>query len=439
MQNRLELRVWEANELPADWSNRTHPLNDEIIKKLEGRVAEIVRLVKNEGDIALARFAAEFDKAPISTADLRVRKEEIDQAYLNVTEEQVSAIKMLKGRVACFEKAMLKQIEVAFTEEGLTVQNMLYPIDSVGCYVPGGQAAYPTTVVMTTTPAKVAGVPRVVLCSPPDKKGAVNPLVLVAADICGADEIFKVGGAQAIAALAYGTESIKPVRKIVGPGNKYVTVAKMLVSKDVAIDMPAGPSEILVIADETANAKYVAADMISQAEHSEDSIAGVITTSRNIANEVVDWLGKLVLGTDRAITVIEALSQNGFVIHCETTEEMVTLANAFAPEHLEILARYPMEIADKITTSGLVLIGPYSPVSLSDYGSGTNHVLPTGGYARVFSGLSALDFTRRASVVECSRDGLLAFRDHIRVLTQAENLPNHYRAVEARFEDDHKM
>ena len=439
MQNRLELRVWEANELPADWSNRTHPLNDEIIKKLEGRVAEIVRLVKNEGDIALARFAAEFDKAPISTADLRVRKEEIDQAYLNVTEEQVSAIKMLKGRVACFEKAMLKQIEVAFTEEGLTVQNMLYPIDSVGCYVPGGQAAYPTTVVMTSTPAKVAGVPRVVLCSPPDKKGAVNPLVLVAADICGADEIFKVGGAQAIAALAYGTESIKPVRKIVGPGNKYVTVAKMLVSKDVAIDMPAGPSEILVIADETANAKYVAADMISQAEHSEDSVAGVITTSRNIANEVVDWLGKLVLGIDRAITVIEALSQNGFVIHCETTEEMVTLANAFAPEHLEILARYPMEIADKIATSGLVLIGPYSPVSLSDYGSGTNHVLPTGGYARVFSGLSALDFTRRASVVECSRDGLLAFRDHIRVLTQAENLPNHYRAVEARFEDERKM
>jgi len=207
----------------------------------------------------------------------------------------------------------------------------------------------------------------------------------------------------------------------------------------VAIDMPAGPSEILVIADETANAKYVAADMISQAEHSEDSIAGVITTSRNIANEVVDWLGKLVLGIDRAITVIEALSQNGFVIHCETTEEMVTLANAFAPEHLEILARYPMEIADKIATSGLVLIGPYSPVSLSDYGSGTNHVLPTGGYARVFSGLSALDFTRRASVVECSRDGLLAFRDHIRVLTQAENLPNHYRAVEARFEDERKM
>ena len=239
--------------------------------------------------------------------------------------------------------------------------------------------------------------------------------------------------------MAYGTESIKSVRKIVGPGSKYVTAAKISVSKDVPIDMPAGPSEILVLADETANPKFIAADMVSQAEHSEDSVAGLITTSRNIANEVVDRLSKLIAETDRATTIISALSKHGFVIFCQTIEELVTLANAFAPEHLEILTRYPMEIADKITTSGLILIGPYSPVSLSDYGSGTNHVLPTGGFAKVFSGLSALDFSRRVSVVECSRDGLLEFKNHIRILTQAEGLPNHYKAVEARFEDEHKM
>ncbi len=435
MQNRIDLRIWEGNALPVDWSNRTPPPNDNA-KKLEDTVATIVTTVKNEGDPAISRFTAEFDKAEVSAENLRVKKEEIDRAYLRVTKEQVYAIKTLKAKVECFEKAMLKQMEIAFPEEGITIQNMLHPIASIGCYIPGGKAAYPTTVVMTATPAKVAGVPRVVVCSPPNKEGELNPLVLVAADICGVDEIYRVGGAQAIAALAYGTESLKSVLKIVGPGSKYVTVAKMLVSKDVATDMPAGPSEVLILADETANPKFIAADMISQAEHSEDSVAGLITTSKRIVSEVVDWLGKLAAETDRATTVISALSQYGFVICCETIDEMVAFANTYAPEHVEILARHPMEIADRIKTAGLILTGPYSPVSLSDYSSGANHVLPTGGFARVFSGLSALDFTRRTSVIECSKEGLLEFRNHIKVLTQVENLPNHYRAIEARFEDE---
>ena len=439
MQNRITLRSWEASALPAGWFKRTRASGDEAIEKIETKVEAIIHKVKREGDAAIAKYTAEFDKVTFSPKDFRVTREEIDKAYLSVTEEQVSAIKMLKDRVACFEKALLKQIEVAFPEEGLTVQNMLYPIESVGCYIPGGQAAYPTTVVMTTTPARVAGVPRIVVCSPPNQEGSANPMVLVAADICGVDEIYKIGGAQAIAALAYGTESIKPVRKIVGPGNKYVTIAKMLASRDISIDMPAGPSEILVLADETANPKFIAADMISQAEHGKDSVAGLITTSRNIADEVLAWVSKLAAETERAATIAEALSTYGFVISCESTDEMIKLANVFAPEHLEILTRYPMEIADKINSSGLILIGPYSPVSLSDYGSGTNHVLPTGGSAHVYSGLSALDFARRVSVVECSKEGLSDFRNHIRVLTQAENLPNHYKAVEVRLEDEHKM
>jgi histidinol dehydrogenase len=285
---------------------------------------------------------------------------------------------------------------------------------------------------MTAVPAKIAGVPRIVVCSPPTTKGTVNPLILVAADICEVNEIYKVGGAQAIAALAYGTETIKPVKKIVGPGNKYVTMAKVLVSKDVAIDMPAGPSEILVLADETANPQLIALDMISQAEHGADSVAGLITTSEKLAEEVVSWLNKMAASTDRGTIVRKALIDYGFVITCKSIEEMVALANDFAPEHVEIITRNPMKVADRITSAGVILIGPYSPVSLSDYGSGTNHVLPTGGFGHAFSGLSVLDFARRVSIVESSREGLLQVKNHVKVLTEAENLPNHYKAIEAR-------
>jgi histidinol dehydrogenase len=234
--------------------------------------------------------------------------------------------------------------------------------------------------------------------------------------------------------LAYGTKTIKPVQKIVGPGSSYVTVAKVLVSRDVAIDMPAGPSEVLVVADETADPKLVAADMISQAEHGADSVAGLVTTSEKLAEEVLAWLEKLAASAERGDIVRESLSSRGFIITCENAEEMVSLANAFAPEHLEIVARNAAEIAGSITSAGLILVGPFSPVALSDYASGTNHVLPTGGFAKAFSGLSALDFTRRVSVVESTREGLLNVKDSIKVLTEAEGLPNHYRAVEARFE-----
>jgi histidinol dehydrogenase len=291
---------------------------------------------------------------------------------------------------------------------------------------------------MTAVPAKVAGVPRIVVCSPPNAKGTVNPLVLVAADICGVNEIYKVGGAQAIAALAYGTETIKPVRKIVGPGNKYVTTAKILVSKDVAIDMPAGPSEVLVLADETANPRLIALDMISQAEHSEDSVAGLITTSKKFATEVQDWLAKIATAVNRGEIVTKALEKYGFIITCDSIDEAVELTNVFAPEHAEIMTKAHMEIADRITSAGLILVGPYSPVALSDYGSGTNHVLPTGGFGHAFSDLSALDFTRRVSIVESSKDGLLSLKNYMKVMTAAENLPNHYKAIEARFESERR-
>jgi histidinol dehydrogenase len=286
---------------------------------------------------------------------------------------------------------------------------------------------------MTAVPAKVAGVPRIVVCSPSDSRGKVNPLVLVAGDICNVNEIYKVGGAQAIAALAYGTKTIAPVRKIVGPGSKYVNAAKVLVSTDVAIDMPAGPSEVLVLADESADARLIAYDMISQAEHGGDSVVGLITNSQKLLIAVQENLFRLVASAPRSEKIAESLAKYGFIILCQGIEEMISLANQFAPEHLEVITKNAREIAKKLI-AGLILIGPYSPVALSDYASGTNHVLPTGGFAQSFSGLSAFDFVRRACIVESTRTGLEKVKDSVKVLADAENLPNHYRALAARFQ-----
>jgi histidinol dehydrogenase len=426
------VRVWKSDALPADWFKR-QKADQKSTEQVENDVKAIISQVKQNGDRALVEFALKFDKAELNPRTLKVRAQEIKEAYKKASSEQVFALKFMKEKVNAFQKQLLTQTEIQTTGDGISVQTVLRPIESVGCYVPGGQAAYPSTLVMTAVPAKVAGVPRIVVCSPSDAKGKVNPLVLVAADICGVDEVYRVGGAQAIAALAYGTKTIKPVRKIVGPGSKYVTAAKVLVSTDVAIDMPAGPSEVLVLADESADARLVAFDMVSQAEHGGDSVAGLITTSERVALQVQENLAKVAASAERGEKVSEALAKYGFIIVCNSMEEAVSLVNQFAPEHLEVMTAKPKEIAEKLT-AGLILIGPYSPVALSDYGSGTNHVLPTGGFAQSFSGLSALDFTRRVSIVESSRTGLERVKDSIKVMTEAENLPNHYKAIQARFE-----
>jgi histidinol dehydrogenase len=426
------VRVWKSEALPADWFKR-QKADEKAVQEVENSVKAIIKQVKDNGNGALVEFALKFDKAELTLRTLKVKTEEIKEAYKKANLEQVSALKFIKEKVNAFQKQLLTQTEIKTLSDGIWVQTVLRPIESVGCYVPGGQAAYPSTLIMTAVPAKVAGVPRIVVCSPPDAKGKVNPLVLVAADICGVDEVYKVGGAQAIAALAYGTKTIKPVRKIVGPGNKYVTAAKVLVSTDVAIDMPAGPSEVLVLADESADARFIAFDMVSQAEHGGDSVAGLITTSEKVALQVQENLATVVASAGRGEKVSEALAKYGFIIVCKSMEEAVSLVNQFAPEHLEVMTAKPKEIAEKLT-AGLILIGPYSPVALSDYGSGTNHVLPTGGFAQSFSGLSALDFMRRVSIVESSRTGLERVKDTIKVMTEAENLPNHYKAIEARFE-----
>jgi len=425
------VRAWKSSALPPDWFKRQAP-DEKTSAQVESGVKAIINQVAKNGDAALIEITEKFDKARLETKDLRVTPAEIKEAYNEVSQEQVIALKFMKNKVSAFEKLTLKQASFKTSSEGITVQSVLRPIESVGCYVPGGQAAYPSTLVMTAVPAKVAGVPRIVVCSPPNAEGKVKALVLVAADICGVDEVYKVGGAQAIAALAYGTETIKPVCKIVGPGSKYVTMAKVLVSTDVAIDMPAGPSEVLVLADDSADARLIAYDMISQAEHGEDSVAGLVTTSEKTALQVQENLVKLTVSAPRGEKVSESLEKYGFIIVCSSMDEAVASVNRFAPEHVEVMAANAEALAEKLT-AGLILIGPYSPVALSDYGSGTNHVLPTCGFAHAFSGLSALDFTRRVSIVESSKAGLGKVKSRIKVITEAENLPNHSKAIEARF------
>jgi histidinol dehydrogenase len=428
------VRVWKSSALPPDWFKRGKAEDEKESVALENRVKTVIKRVRRYGDNGLRDLTKKFDKVTLNAKNLKVTSKEIESAYKEVTEEQVAALKMMKNRIEALEKQILQQQPIMTTREGITIQTVLRPLESVGCYVPGGQAAYPSTLVMTATPAKVAGVPRVVVCSPPTSRGTINPLILVAADVCEVDEVYKVGGGQSIAALAYGTETIKPVKKIVGPGSKFVTLAKVLVSKDVAIDMPAGPSEILVLADETANPQFIALDMVSQAEHGADSVAGLITTSEKLAEEVQGWLAKTATGAKRGEIVGKALEKYGFIITCKDMAEAVELANVFAPEHVEIMTRNPEKTAEKITSAGLILVGSYSPVALSDYCSGTNHVLPTGGFGSAYSGLSALDFARRVSIVESSKEGLQNVRERVKVMTEAENLPNHYKAVEVRFE-----
>ena len=437
MRDKTKVIVWEASDLPADWFKRAKTTEEKDSAEVEKTVRDIVANVKKQGDAAIIEYVERFDKTKLTQKALRVTKEEVEAAYTAVKEEQIAALRFTKERLEAREKQIIQQEikhQLSTAQEGIAVKTVLRPLESVGCYVPGGLASYPSSVIMTATPAKVAGVPRVVVCSPVKEEKSLDQLVLVAADICGVDEIYKVGGAQAIAALAYGTETMRKVRKIVGPGNKYVMMAKMLVSQDVAIDMPAGPSEVLVLADETADPKSIAADMISQAEHTPDSTSGLITTSEKLVWEVQRWLEEMTAQSNRQEIVTKSLETYGFVIKCKTLQEMTDLANTFAPEHLEIMARKPQGIADKITTAGLILIGPYTPVALSDYASGTNHVLPTGGFGASFSELSVLDFVRRVNIVESTKEGLQKAKSSIRVLAEAERLPNHCKAVEARFE-----
>ncbi|HEY6757648.1 MAG TPA: histidinol dehydrogenase [Nitrososphaera sp.] len=394
----------------------------------------IMRDVAEHGDPAVLNYTSKFDGARLDS--LRISEKEMKQAYAHVTKDQIMAIKLMKQRLVKSELAILKRLKgIVVSYDGVRMDRMVKPVASVGCYIPGGRARYPSTVVMCAVPAKVASVKRIVALSPPRRDGTIDPLTLVAADICGVDELYKVGGAQGIAAIAYGTQSIRPVSKIVGPGGMFVTAAKLVASTMVSTDMVAGPTELLIYADATADSQLIAVDLISQAEHSTDTVCGLVTTSDKLASEVQKQVESIVKNITRLDIAKKSLENNGFVVICRNESSCIEFVNEFAPEHLEIMCKYADAIAKKVDSAGLVLIGQYAPSSASDYSLGSNHVLPTLGFGKSRASLSVLDFVKIVNKVKVNKSGLAKVDRSIREITSAEGLLNHYEAVKARMNE----
>ena len=390
-------------------------------------VQAILNDVKRNGDSAVKKYERKFNGR--KTSQLRVSAKEIKEAKSKISRQESLAISLSGPSEPLSLIKNWKQ-----TSKSPRTSSSFIPIPSVGCYVPGGQARYPSSVIMSVTPAKVAGVKRIVVVSPPGRDGKIDPLTIAAAKRCGATEIYKVGGAQAIGALAYGTKSIPKVDKIVGPGGKFVSIAKSLVSDQTAIDMVAGPTELGIIVDTSSDPELVALDLISQAEHSKDTICFVITRSRTIAKQIQKSLEKLIPGTERSSIIKESISKNGFIAVCKNENEMVELANKIAPEHLELMVKNGRSLSKKITGAGLLLIGKNTPSSASDYILYTNHILPTNGFGRTRGGLSVLDFLKLQTIVESKKSELKYKQDELKALTDAEGLPNHYKAVKRRLD-----
>jgi histidinol dehydrogenase len=385
------------------------------------KVRNIVEKVRKEGDKALIELTEKFNGVKLKR--IRVTEKEIELAYEAVEDSIIDALEVAKSNIVKFHSITSVERDIKIDFGDVIMGKKYIPLNSVGIYIPGGRASYPSTALMAGVPASMAGVSRIAACTPPDEKGRVEPLTLVACDIAGINEIYAVGGAQAIAAFAYGTESIKKVDKIVGPGNVYVTAAKMLVQLDVPIDMPAGPSEILIIADETANTRFIALDAIAQLEHDPMAIAIVLTNSENVAREVqrvAEAIAKNVNLENLKIAVVKNI------------EEGIEISNKFAPEHLSMMFKDAEEYIDKIKHAGCVFIGEYSPVAAGDYASGTNHILPTSGYARVYSGLSVETFLKHVTYQTFTKNGLRRIAESVTLLANVEKLQFHAKSVEER-------
>ena len=397
-------------------------------------VAEILNDVKENGDKALFAYTEKFDKAVITKDTIKVTEEEIKEAYDQVDDSLIEVMKKSLANIRDFHEKQLRNSWFETREDGVILGQRVTALESVGVYVPGGKAVYPSSVLMNVLPAKVAGVDRIVMCTPPGKDGKVYPSTLVAAKEAGVDEIYKVGGAQAIAAMAFGTESVPKVDKIVGPGNIYVALAKKAVFGYVSIDSIAGPSEILVLADETANPRYVAADLLSQAEHDEMASAILITTSQKLAEEVSAEIDQFVAELSRKEIIQKSLDNYGYILVADNMEEAIDTVNAIASEHMEIVTADPFHVMTKIRNAGAIFIGEYSSEPLGDYFAGPNHVLPTNGTAKFFSALSVDDFIKKSSIISYSREALEKVHKDIEQFAECEKLTAHANSIRVRFE-----
>lgn len=406
--------------------------------KFEDAVADILANVKENGDEALFSYTKEFDRVEVTSDTIRVTEEEIREAYEKVDASLLEVIRKALINIRSYHEKQRQNSWFTSTESGTMLGQKVTPLNRVGVYVPGGKAVYPSSVLMNIVPAKVAGVPHIVMTTPPGRDGRVNPSTLVAAKEAGADEIYKVGGAQAIGALAYGTKSIAKVDKIVGPGNIFVALSKKAVYGHVSIDSIAGPSEILVLADETANAHYVAADLLSQAEHDEMASAILITTStqlaKNVEKEIEDYLKVL----SRREIIEKSLENFGYILIAEDMDEAIEAANEIASEHMEIVTKNAFEVMMKVRNAGAIFIGEYSSEPLGDYFAGPNHVLPTNGTAKFFSALSVDDFIKKSSIVYYSRAALQEIHKDIIQFAASEQLTAHANSIAVRFEDEDK-
>ena len=395
-------------------------------------VRKIIMDVRENGDAALLRYTEKFDNVTVAKSKLKVNKKDVKEAYQKLTKAQIAALKRAATNIEYFHKKQLRDAWSLETETGVTVGQVPRPLSSVGIYSPGGKASYPSSLLMCAIPAKVAKVKKVVVCSPPNRKGRINPALLVAADLTGVDEMYRVGGAQAIAAMAYGTETVPAVDKIVGPGNVFVTTAKLEVTDDVAIDIPAGPSEVLIIADETASPSLTAADLLAQAEHDPHAWAILLTTSNDLAVAVRKEVYKQMEFLSKKETVKSSIQHGGLIVTVENLEEAVEYANLIAAEHLQIIVKNPHKLFDKIQNAGAVFLGSYSPVAFGDYTSGLNHILPTGGFARVYSGLSTKEFIKTINFMECNKRGYLNLRRTTITLAKMEGFDGHAKTVSMR-------
>ena len=404
--------------------------------KYEDAVADILAKVKAEGDEALFAFTREFDKVEVTKEMIRVTPEEIEEAYKLVDPSLIDVIKKALVNIRSYHEKQLQNSWFTSTTDGTMLGQKVTALNRVGVYVPGGKAVYPSSVLMNIVPAKVAGVDEIVMVTPPGKDGKVTPNTLVAAHEAGADVIYKVGGAQAIAALAYGTESIPKVDKIVGPGNIYVALAKKAVYGYVSIDAIAGPSEILVIADETANPRFVAADLLSQAEHDELASAILVTTSEELARKVSDEVDGFLKELSRSEIIRKSLDNYGYILVADTMEDVIDIANEIASEHLEIQTKNPYDVMTKVRNAGAIFIGEYASEPLGDYFAGPNHVLPTNGTAKFFSPLSVDDFIKKSSIIGYSEEALRDIHKDIEAFAEAEQLTAHANSIKVRFEGE---
>ena len=404
--------------------------------KFESAVAEILAKVKSEGDEALFAYTKQFDKVEINKGTIRVTEEEIKEAYDTIDPALLDVIRKALVNIRTYHEKQIQNSWFTSTTNGTMLGQKVTPLNRVGVYVPGGKAVYPSSVLMNIVPAKVAGVPHIVMTTPPGKDGKVYASTLVAAREAGAEEIYKVGGAQAVGALAYGTESIPKVDKIVGPGNIFVALAKKAVYGYVSIDSIAGPSEILVLADETANPRYVAADLLSQAEHDELACAILITTSREFADKVDQEVKGFVEVLSRKEIIQKSLDNFGYILIAEDMDEAIEAANEIAPEHMEIVTANPFEDMMKVKNAGAIFIGEYSSEPLGDYFAGPNHVLPTNGTAKFFSALSVDDFIKKSSIVYYSKAALRDIHKDIVQFATSEQLTAHANSIAVRFEEE---